>query len=315
MHWNGRATQWNGPRDSPLQAGKMGQQQGRSGFRGEYARVTPVRWSSSKVTFEKEEDRAASAKTPEPPKEPSSAEVDTKAPVKRKWGLREFTMFASFLCAIDCTVFPVLLTVLPAAEMLTPENSAMIHHVSRLCPLHVCMCKQCFRMTSVYSLVSGNPPGSSGKSVCPPGFLNGRPVSSEKKNTYTQSSVCIFVCHLQASHLAALYVVLPIGTTTTITNFMLHRNLPLAALSTVGLSLILGSNADFSFLPAIFHESRILNTLGCGMLIGSSYLGHRTGEHDHDGKPKKSCHGPIEEPVASCHGKSCSKEPSKEEKK
>jgi hypothetical protein len=71
--------------------------------------------------------------------------VDTKAPVKRKWGLREFTMFASFLCAIDCTVFPVLLTVLPAAEMLTPENSAMIHHVSRLCPLHVCMCKQFFK--------------------------------------------------------------------------------------------------------------------------------------------------------------------------
>lgn len=53
-------------------------------------------------------------------------------PARKSWGLREFTMFASFICAIDCTLFPVLLTVLPAAEMITPESSAMIHHVGCL---------------------------------------------------------------------------------------------------------------------------------------------------------------------------------------
>ena len=94
---------------------------------------------------------------------------------------------------------------------------------------------------------------------------------------------------------------LPIGTTTTVTNYILHRNAPLTALSTLGLSFILGANANFDFLPATFHDNRLWNTMGCAMLIGSSYLSHRSGD-DHDGKAKPSCHGGGAETKPHCHG-------------
>lgn len=73
------------------------------------------------------------------------------------------------------------------------------------------------------------------------------------------------------------------GSTTTLSNWILHRDKPLAALSCAGLALILGSNVSgVEWLPAALHESRLYNTLGCGMLIGSSYLAHRNEKnHDH----------------------------------
>lgn len=73
------------------------------------------------------------------------------------------------------------------------------------------------------------------------------------------------------------------GTTTTLSNFILHRDKPLAALSCAGLALIFGANATgVEWLPSALHESRLWNTLGCGMLIGSSYLAHRSeAGHDH----------------------------------
>ena len=73
------------------------------------------------------------------------------------------------------------------------------------------------------------------------------------------------------------------GTITTLSNWVLHRDKPLAALSCAGLALILGSNVQgVEWLPAALHESRLYNTLGCGMLIGSSYLAHRNEKgHDH----------------------------------
>jgi hypothetical protein len=96
---------------------------------------------------------------------------------------------------------------------------------------------------------------------------------------------------LQISHKAALYVVLPIGSTTTISNYVLHKNKPLAALSSVGLALIFGSNAHIEGLPGILHETRWFNTLGCGMLLGSSYLSHKLDPHDHDHHGHKQGHG------------------------
>lgn len=73
------------------------------------------------------------------------------------------------------------------------------------------------------------------------------------------------------------------GSTTTLSNWILHRDKPLAALSCAGLALILGSNiSGVEWLPAALHETRLYNTLGCGMLIGSSYLAHRNEKnHDH----------------------------------
>ena len=60
----------------------------------------------------------------------AKSEVVPSSSSPKSWGLREFTMFASFICAVDCTVFPILLTVLPAAEMLSPANLHTIHEVS-----------------------------------------------------------------------------------------------------------------------------------------------------------------------------------------
>ena len=153
----------------------------------------------------------------------------------KEWGLKEFTIFASFLCAIDCTIFPILLTLLPAAEFLSPANVKSIHEIS---------------------------------------------------------------------HQVALYVVLPLGSTTTITNYILNKNKLWTAVSLGALSLIFASNIphqgivyDFlvesgdeilNFLDLsptmkeIFHEmhtSRIYNTSGCIMLMASSYFSHK-GSHN-----------------------------------
>ena len=118
--------------------------------------------------------------------------------------LATFTMVASVLCAIDCTVFPVLLAVLPAAE-----------------------------------------------------YLGGMDIHA-------------------ISHSVALYVVLPIGSTTTLANWLMHRNLPLAAMSLGGLSLIFMSNyPGLEEVLMWMQESRAYNTVGCGLLMGSSWLAHR----------------------------------------
>lgn len=125
--------------------------------------------------------------------------------------LATFTVVASVLCAIDCTVFPILLTVLPAAEWLGGMD---LHAIS---------------------------------------------------------------------HNVALYVVLPIGSTTTLSNWLLHRNVPLAAMSAGGLSLIFMSNyPGLAEVVGWMQESRVWNTLGCAMLMGSSWLAHRgKKEHHH----------------------------------
>lgn len=86
------------------------------------------------------------------------------------------------------------------------------------------------------------------------------------------------------------------GSTTTLSNYYLHRDKPLAALSCAGLALIFGSNAPFDWLPAALHESRLWNTLGCGMLIGSSWLAHRGeagggGGHGHHSHVHGHSHG------------------------
>lgn len=96
----------------------------------------------------------------------------------------------------------------------------------------------------------------------------------------------------QLSHKVALYVVMPIGSTTTLSNYILHKNLPLAALSSAGLTLIFGSNYPSELLPAVLQESRMWNTMGCAMLIGSSYLSHKLeGAHSHAPGGQEHAHG------------------------
>jgi hypothetical protein len=139
------------------------------------------------------------------------AEADENGIVGRNRELlARASMIASVLCAIDCTVFPVLLTVLPAAEWL---GGVDLHAISQS---------------------------------------------------------------------VALYVVMPIGSTTTLANWLMHRNLPLAGMSVGGLSLIFMSNySGLEHVLAWMQESRIYNTMGCAMLMGSSWLAHR---HEKEGK-------------------------------
>ncbi len=167
---------------------------------------------------EQEEEAAQQHKHPHhneqqqpPPAQTTSAAPQTGLIGRNREFLATFTMVASVLCAIDCTVFPILLTILPAAE-----------------------------------------------------FFGGMDLHS-------------------ISQKVALYVVMPIGSTTTLSNWLLHKNLPLAAMSVGGLLLIFGSN--YPGLEAVLpwmQESRVYNTLGCALLVGSSWLAHRQeGVHDH----------------------------------
>lgn len=162
----------------------------------------------------------------------AAAEQKTSILSRNRQFLSTFTMVASILCAIDCTVFPILLTILPAAELF---GGVDLHAIS---------------------------------------------------------------------HSVALYVVMPIGSLTTLSNYLLHRDARFAVMSTVGLSLILASNAEGleHLVPLIrqlhMHESRVYNTVGCGLLIGSSWLSHRVGgghEHDHGHHHYNHHHGQGEE--------------------
>lgn len=47
----------------------------------------------------------------------------------RQWGLTEVGTAATILCAIDCTVFPVVLTALPLAQLMDPATS---HHIAHM---------------------------------------------------------------------------------------------------------------------------------------------------------------------------------------
>ncbi len=90
--------------------------------------------------------------------------------------------------------------------------------------------------------------------------------------TAFQNTLCVW------SHSLALFFVLPLGTTTTLLNYVTgHRNKVVACIGIVGLVLIGIANGDV--LEQLHHGilHRIVNLVGCGLLLGSNYLGQQLG--------------------------------------
>eukprot|EP00743_Colponemidia_sp_Colp-15_P011722 GILK01013151.1.p1 GENE.GILK01013151.1~~GILK01013151.1.p1 ORF type:complete len:260 (-),score=19.66 GILK01013151.1:164-904(-) len=65
---------------------------------------------------------------PTPSSEVASPDEQTPRPPS-KFGLTEFSMIASILCAIDCTVLPVILGAIPMVDIASPESSQKLHHL------------------------------------------------------------------------------------------------------------------------------------------------------------------------------------------
>lgn len=82
-----------------------------------------------------------------------------------------------------------------------------------------------------------------------------------------------------AGHMVALGFVLPVGALTTTLNFSTHKRNELLATSLVGLVMILLANAPhLPHVPHLFHHGmthRIINIVGCALLLTSNFLSHR----------------------------------------
>lgn len=94
----------------------------------------------------------------------------------------------------------------------------------------------------------------------------------------------------QLGHSLALCFVLPVGCMTTVVNYLSHKRAWIASLASLGLALVgLANSSHFhhvpglgqhvEFLYAIQHGSlhRIVNVMGCGLLLGSNYLSQQLG--------------------------------------
>mmetsp|Transcript_18864 Transcript_18864/g.33253 ORF Transcript_18864/g.33253 Transcript_18864/m.33253 type:complete len:279 (-) Transcript_18864:74-910(-) len=118
----------------------------------------------------------------------------------------------------------------------------------------------------------------------------------------------------QLGHSLALYFVLPVGSLTTVINYISHRKTSIAAMATVGLFLVGLANSHIH----IFHGTmigqalhmiqhcgpwhRVVNISGCALLLGSNYLSQQQGcahhdHHSHDG----DCHGTSSSPCSHNH--------------
>ena len=126
--------------------------------------------------------------------------------------LNKASTFASVLCAIDCTVFPLLIALQTAIGLGSGTLSSELLH--------------------------------------------------------------------KASHLCALYFVVPVGGTAVTTNFLGHRK-PLVALwGCCGLFLVLLANLHLHFLPhsiehALHAYHKLINIAGCALLLSSQWYSQR----------------------------------------
>jgi hypothetical protein len=116
----------------------------------------------------------------------------------------------------------------------------------------------------------------------------------------------------QLGHSLALYFVLPVGSLTTVINYLSHKKTRIASMAVVGLCLVGLANSHIhgqsgslgSVLHLIQHGPwhRVVNIGGCAMLLGSNYLSQQQGcafhdhpsegrdhSHDHGGASVKSC--------------------------
>mmetsp|Transcript_8708 Transcript_8708/g.10985 ORF Transcript_8708/g.10985 Transcript_8708/m.10985 type:complete len:244 (-) Transcript_8708:485-1216(-) len=100
----------------------------------------------------------------------------------------------------------------------------------------------------------------------------------------------------ELGHSVALFFVLPVGGLAATMNYLSSKNVFLASLATLGLTLIYAANGHggpiLSLLPhelacalhcgTILHKS--VNIVGCALLLSSNYFGHRLScNHDRGG--------------------------------
>jgi hypothetical protein len=103
----------------------------------------------------------------------------------------------------------------------------------------------------------------------------------------------------QLGHSIAIFFVLPVGSLTSVLNFMSHKKTWITSLAVVGLTMIGLANSHIQHLPlfggtveAILHTIQhgalhgTVNIMGCCLLLGSNYLSQQQGcafhDHDHD---------------------------------
>jgi hypothetical protein len=106
-------------------------------------------------------------------------------------------------------------------------------------------------------------------------------------------------CLHRWGHLAAVYFVLPVGGLAAASNFLSHRKPRVSLFALLGLLLIYASNGTggpLKLLPhAVRHQlhcgtlvHRLVNIVGCALLIGSNYRSHKLLQ-----RKGKCCGGPT----------------------
>jgi len=114
----------------------------------------------------------------------------------------------------------------------------------------------------------------------------------------------------ELGHMLALYFVLPIGGTATLSNFLVHRRLPVTLGAVLGLCAVFATNGHggpLRLLPGSLRHQlhhgithKVVNLLGCALLIGSNYVSHRMAHasggacchgHSHGGHSHGHSHG------------------------
>ncbi|EPT29719.1 MerC mercury resistance protein [Toxoplasma gondii TgCatPRC2] len=142
------------------------------------------------------------------------------------WSLSDWSSFAAVLCAIDCTVLPALVAVLPVLGLIGDAEGAheQLHHYS---------------------------------------------------------------------HLAAFYVVLPLGLITLVINYTQHRRPHLLLWGLLGLSIVFVAHSHHRvplphWLHEIVHHHTAVGVLGSAVLISSNFFSHRA-IHGHGAAGSHTC--------------------------
>merc|ERR1719150_712464 len=109
----------------------------------------------------------------------------------------------------------------------------------------------------------------------------------------------------------ALYFVLPIGGTATLSNYLVHRRLSVTLGALLGLSAVFATNGHggpLKLLPGSLRHQlhhgtvhKVVNLLGCALLIGSNYVSHRM-SHTNGGCCNHGCHSHGGNSHAHSHG-------------
>ncbi|KAL3912786.1 MAG: hypothetical protein SGARI_000978, partial [Bacillariaceae sp.] len=102
----------------------------------------------------------------------------------------------------------------------------------------------------------------------------------------------------QLGHSLALYFVLPVGSLTTVINYLSHKKTWIASMAVAGLCLVGLANSHMhvhgsigNVLHLIQHGPwhRVTNISGCAMLLGSNYLSQQQGCAFHDHSDGSDC--------------------------